>query len=176
VDVDADSVEAGIARMRSLIEQERYQETFDLAGDLLEIERVSKDETMVARVIYLLAEARWRAGDSDALDYCWKAVEADPCNEETMWLIREIEGLRSPHAREFRIVIHGRSSTLPFFAIYTVAADDEAEALRMAARFEDASIRDTVMLDRADPQEPVPDELKGVYWRSGTLFYGEDES
>ena len=131
---------------------------------------------VVSTATALRAEARLRKGDRDgALAACWKAIAVNSRCEEAMGLIREIEDLRSPNAREFRIVIHCVAKP-PYFAIYTVGADDENEAFRFASRFEAASNRDSLVIDRFEALEATPEHLKGVYWRSGTLFYDEEPS
>jgi tetratricopeptide (TPR) repeat protein len=164
--------EAAGARMRSFIEQRRYQEAFELGYGFLDLE---PNANTLSHIICLMAEALWKNGDRNALDFCWKAVEANPSNQDAMWLIREIEGRYSPRARGFRLVLRGQAE-LPFYVNYTVVADDEAEALRLAARFEDKAIRRSLRIEEAKPLEIEGDAPKGVYWRSGTVDYREEES
>jgi len=133
------------------------------------------DEDQAADVAGLYGEyanAVWRHGDAQqALALAWQAVSWWKQEETSLWLIREIEGMHSSHARYHHLIIEGvwselfdgEDSTSGFFVTYGVVADTPDEAFSLAVRFEPADVRETLRLDECDVSPEISDVPKGVY-------------
>ncbi len=97
-------------------------------------------------------------------------------------MIREIHGLRSGAAQYFRLVVHGRiPETSPerreaqgFYSTYDVVADTPDEALGFVRVLDTRGPAADWAVHEAKAVETRPDDLKGVYWAGGRVFYEEE--
>lgn len=161
-----------VSRVHALSELDRHDEAIAAARAALKEDEDAADEEK-ARLLYAIAYALWSKGDRDgALRVVWEAIALHPSNEDAMWLIREIENLKSKNAVHFRFVIEGMSRKRRFLVTCEVVADDEDEARELARRFEPAAVRDALMFDEFERIGPARDLPKGVYFRSDYMFEG----
>jgi tetratricopeptide (TPR) repeat protein len=161
-----------VSRAHALIELWRPDEAIAIAQAAL---AGNPDEETSARLHASIAHALLSKDDRDgALASAWDAIRASPSEEDAMWIIREMEQRHSETARQFRLIVRGVSADEgSFFASYVVVADDEDEAKELVARFEAEEVRASLAFDEIDSMDEAGDLPKGVYWRSGTVFYDE---
>jgi len=166
---NADSV----ARAHALSELNRHDEAIATAREALEEDDEADDEER-ARLQYSIAYALWSKKDREgALAALWEAIALHPSNEDAMWLIREIEQLRSKDAAQFRLIVEGEVKGRRFLVTSEVVADDEAEARTLAARFEPEALRGSLVFVEVKKLRKAAELPKGVYWRSDYIFEGE---
>jgi tetratricopeptide (TPR) repeat protein len=148
------------ARAHALTELDRYDEAVSIARAALDANDLDPEER--ARLHYSIAYALWSKGETDgALKAAWEAIALHPSNEDAMWLIREIEGLRSDAARYYRLIVRAPK----YDVSYAVVADDEDEARQLVTRFEPEGIRASLLFDEITTMRDADGLPKGVYWR-----------
>lgn len=119
----------------------------------------------------------------EALSQAWEALDLVDVESSALWVIRNIEGRRSPGARRFRLTVRGSwdepiadNEVIPqFFRHYEVVADSLDEALALVSPFEPEAVRASLSLEKSHDDGAAPDQPGGVYYRSGYIFFtGED--
>ena len=100
-----------------------------------------------------------------------------------MAVLRDVDGLWSDRARSFKLTVNIsfpddhllRAESAGFCVVCDVVADDLDEALYFVRRLEADEMGETFAIDRHRESEADPKLLKGVYWRSGRVFYGDED-
>lgn len=162
-----------VARAHALIELGRHDEAIATAQAALDESEDDPEEE--SRLQQSIASALWAKGAAgEALKAAWDAIALYPANEDAMWLIREIEQRHSSKAKQFRFIVEGTLGGRRFLATYEVVADDDSEARELAARFEPPAARDSLVFDEVKSLGKAGDLPKGVYWRSETVFEGDE--
>lgn len=108
----------------------------------------------------------------------WRRTE----HERLLWLIRELQPTRSPAAQYFRLLLHGAiapGSALAelgqgFFTPAHVVADSPEEAFALYLDLVEPEPGVELTVKEANPVEPRPDGIKGVYMAAaGRAVYEE---
>jgi tetratricopeptide (TPR) repeat protein len=171
---------AASVRAEILTERHQLDDAIAAARAALHSEADAKD---LAYLHMTLADALLEKGArSEALASAWDAIALDRGNERAQWIIREIEGQRSDSAKVFHLSLRGRweraidDEDRGFYVSYSVVADDEDEAVRLASRFEPEHVRASLTLNEAKEEKKCGETLpKGVYWAAGRAFFPEDD-
>lgn len=142
-----------------------------------------EDGPLRSRALVALADVgRRQSGDLEAArDLLCQAFEADPANPSVLWHLRELAPARSDEAGCYRVLVHGKLAESDcfceeaegFYASYDVVADDLDEALRYIRDLERVRSCSSLEIDEHELLEESPDQPKGVYSRSGWVFYDE---
>ncbi|MDX1907928.1 MAG: DUF5717 family protein [Bacteroidia bacterium] len=173
-------------QMTILDEQEEYAEIIDMAEDALaELPdpESTEDVDALSRIYMHIASAWWhKEKDKEtATDYIREAVELDRSNPDTLWLIREINGVRSEKARLFSLLVSGQledenANPVDFLATYAAIADSEEEALEMIRDFEvEAVDKDSLKVVESASDDNEDDDPKGLYMVGEFGFFSGDE-
>lgn len=168
----------------------RQKQAVQLAESVLldwdpQSERASEDAEIVARIAASYGRVCLTRGDpsTEIRDFAFQSLSIDPNSHSLLALIREIDALYSQNASYYLITINCKLPEIHsqykdvkgFFINYEVIADDPNEALNYIKSFEDSELQDNLLLERVELIEPCPDDAKGVFWRSGRIFYENEE-
>ncbi|HYO77158.1 MAG TPA: hypothetical protein VE010_11900 [Thermoanaerobaculia bacterium] len=166
----------------------RDDEAADLASRTLNAWRDENDadgQRDVAEMALVLGEIRMKRGEDRA------ALRADIIRwwgrtheKRLLWLIRELQLIRSADAKYFRLTVHGAiSADSPlatdaqgFYVSVEVVADTVDEALGYYAELSAAELGIGVALriSKSELIEQRAGDVKGVYSASGRIFYKGD--
>lgn len=110
-------------------------------------------------------------------------LEIEPSCEQLLTLLRDLDGQHSENARRFDMTLHAHlpqghalaDDAIGYYIVCHVVADNEEEAFQLVRRLESADLRPLLEIEEAHESEANPDQPKGVYWRSGRVFYGEED-
>lgn len=161
----------------------------DFANNLMESELWTPERYPPEDLSYVfsaLAGVYWQSGQGDkAAEQVWQAIELFKANEQAAWLIREMEGRYADGCRYFRLLLQGvwdapadeedPDAGSPFYTKYDVVAEDEAEALELAKRFEPEGVRDSLRIVETEVLNTAPDQPKGVYFTWDYYFFPAEE-
>lgn len=186
--VDAPELKLRVAEQWALTLQRmgRHEEAATLAERTLAENRGSETERdALARVAALLGRI-WLEGDHDRREIRQLALgwlEIDPGCDELLALVRDLDGQYSSNARRFDLMLDAelppqqrdRSGAVGFLVVCHVVADTPEEALEFARRLEPEELRPRLAIDGVKPSDPEPDSPKGVYWRSGRIYYSDED-
>lgn len=100
-----------------------------------------------------------------------------------MAVLRDVDGLWSDRARSFKLTVNVtfpddhllRAESAGFYVVCDVVADDVDEALYFVRRLEADDLGETFEIDQHRESDVDPQLLKGVYWRSGRVFYKDED-
>lgn len=100
-----------------------------------------------------------------------------------MAVLRDVDGLWSDKARSFKLTVNVtfpddhllRAESAGFFIVCDVVADNADEALDFVRRLEADDLGETFAIEQQRESEVDPQWLKGVYWRSGRVFYKDED-
>ena len=100
-----------------------------------------------------------------------------------MAVLRDVDGLWSDRARSFKLTVNVtfpddhllRAESAGFYVVCDVVADDVDEAMYFVRRLEAEDLGETFEIDQQRESDVDPQLLKGVYWRSGRVFYGDKD-
>jgi tetratricopeptide (TPR) repeat protein len=100
-----------------------------------------------------------------------------------MAVLRDVDGLWSDKARSFKLTVNVsfpedhllRGESAGFYVVCDVVADDVDEALYFVRRLEADDLGETFEIDQHRESDVDPQLLKGVYRRSGRVFYGDED-
>lgn len=177
VDAPEYATQRAVTRGRALNVLKRPSEALEEVRAALREEELEREDR--SNLQSIAAYALLQRGDRDeALREAWASIATFPSNRDAMWVVREIQNLRSDKARPYKITIGGASfveNARGFLATYEVLADDEEDALRFIRLFEPESIRDTITIRESKAGDEHSGDPKGVYWRSGYVFYEDDD-
>ncbi len=176
------------AKLGVLMDQEDHQGAIErFEGLALPLDGAQEAE-VAAQMEARYATALWRSGRAeDAERAVHRAIRLDKTNEDAQGLLRSLRcGGSSDEAICYTLMIQGpwqpdafpqtRPAAEPpigFFTTYQVVAEDLDEALRFIRAFEPPAVRDELVIEEVEAEEPSV-EPKGVYWTSGYAFYSDD--
>ena len=133
----------------------------------------------VGEIAFVVGDIRRVRGEDrdrllgDAIAW-WRATHHDTL----LWLIRELQGRRSPDSQYFRLMLHGRFSSEDaargFFTTADVVADSVEEALALLLEIDPFETDAEVTIKEATAVEPRPNDTKGVYWQAGRVYYKKE--
>lgn len=154
-DKEADDLAARtIAEWRDTNESEGKQELGALALDFGE-RRLERGDN---RLRLLLDAVAW-----------WRATRHDPL----LSLVRELHGRRSPDARYYRLMLHGKAATgSGYYTWIDVVADSPEEGLALYIELAPKEDDFELSIEETHDLEARPDGRKGVYSaKIGRAFY-----
>lgn len=174
-------------RINILRRLERMDEAAAMAESILAEELANKgDVDALARTATLLGRIRLEQGQ-DRTEIRqrilkWMELYRRACNP-LMALLRDVDGLWSDKARSFKLTLNVtfpehhllRAESAGFYLVCDVVADDADEALDFIRRLEADDLGETFEIDKQQESDVDPKLLKGVYWRSGRVFYRDDD-
>lgn len=165
----------------------RYDEAISRGEAILKDAAVAETEPQVLSAIMTeLGHAYWlgRKDAEHAVTMAMEALARSPSSEDALWLIREVEGTRSPTAKYYRMMIEGdwpepdeEGRELGFFATFDIVADSPDEALEYARHFEGQDVRVSLRMDECKELEARPNGPKGIYRYTPHYLFpkGQDE-
>jgi len=172
-------------RIGILRRQDRQDEAEALAESILAEGRGHQDGgDALARTAAMLGRIHLEQGrdrgEIRQLVFDW--IDRDRACVPLMALLRDVDGQCSDQAKSFELTVNVtfpddhvlRRESAGFYLVCGVVADDADEALEFIRRLEDDNLGETFEIDEQRDSEADPQLLKGVYWRSGRIFY-EDE-
>ncbi|ROL62187.1 hypothetical protein D9V86_01925 [Bacteroidetes/Chlorobi group bacterium ChocPot_Mid] len=127
----------------------------------------------LSEIYYLLASAmkELKYNNSAILDYALKAAHFNRLDKNTLWLIREVMSSFSDKTQLKRIQVKGKISysinseiiTDHFKTIYTIAAENNEEAMTLIKEFEREEIAQHLEIVKVFDLGPRPELPKGIY-------------
>lgn len=100
-------------------------------------------------------------------------------------MLRQVYHMESETAQHFRLLVRGTwfesieqyGETHPgFYSTFDIVADSAEEAMAFAAELEPDEVRESLVAEEISVLGPCPNDLKGVYNRTGYAFFGPDEA
>ncbi len=174
-------------RINILRRLERMDEAAAMAETVLAEEQANEvDVDALVRTAALLGRIRLEQGhDRNEIRQRilkWMELYRRACNP-LMALLRDVDGLWSDKARSFKLTLNVtfpedhllRAESAGFYLVCDVVADDADEALDFIRRLEADDLGETFEIDKQQESDVDPKLLKGVYWRSGRVFYRDDD-
>ena len=178
------TLRAGATKADALVALGRFDEAIELGERGLAQSTDDIEPTWLAFLEGTLGRAYW-AGRHDrdrALNLAWMALHHDRGQQESLWLVREVEHRVSSSAKYYRLLIEGlwdqpdeEGRELGFFTNYDVVADNQEEALEYARRTEPTAVQSSLSITEADEIEERPDTPCGVYVVGAYDFFPTDE-
>jgi tetratricopeptide (TPR) repeat protein len=144
-----------------------------------------EDADTLARTAALLGQI-WLEQDHDReeiLQLVLGWLEIEQGCEQLLAVLREVDGQHSPNARGFDMTLHAElpeghsfaDDPVGYYIVCHVVADNPEEALQFVRRLETEELSPRLEIEEARESEADPQMAKGVYWRSGRIFYGDEE-
>ncbi|HSG40745.1 MAG TPA: hypothetical protein VLE27_13975, partial [Thermoanaerobaculia bacterium] len=133
------------------------------------------DPDRLCSIVADVARVRLRRGDprQDIRAFLHQWLERQPGNPDLLAVIRDLDGLSSEASQYYRLLLRGRSSEGEgFYCHWHVVADSPEEALVFVQAL-DAPPAD-LSIEEWEIVEARPNEPKGVYWRSGRVYFEEE--
>lgn len=108
-------------------------------------------------------------------------LERDPANNDLLTLIRDIDGLYSETARDYRLLIRGQipegspmaGEAEGFYSRWEVLADSPEEALEFIRAIDTPAA--PLKVEEWEARKGRPRDPKGVYWRSGRVYFQDED-
>lgn len=168
----------------------QYQKAADLAKHL--IERILESEELFGQFTIELAGLLTELGnallngpkDSISARACYlQALRYVKDFQYAFAMLRQIYGQVSPDARHFRVVVRGHwhepieegASAPEFISTFELVADNLDEAMAQIRELEPEQVEPSLKIVDFQDVGPSPDDLKGVYWRTGYMFFEPEE-
>ncbi len=166
---------------------EQYHKAADLAKHLAErllgSEELFTQYTIeLAGIITELGIAVGRGNnDIDGARHCFiQALRYVKNFSYALAMLRQVYHMESATAQHFRLLLRGvwfepieqhGAANPGFYSTFDIVADNAEEAMAFAAELEPDEVRDSLVLEEVSVLGPCPDDLKGVYNRTGYAFY-----
>lgn len=122
-------------------------------------------------------------GDPHAARACYlQALRYVKHFQYALVMLRQLYEEQSPDARHFRVIARGRwpqpleegEAPPEFLSTFEAVADTVEEALSQFSELEPHEVQPTLKIEEFEDCGPSPDDLKGVYWRTGYMFFKEE--
>ncbi|HNB24969.1 MAG TPA: hypothetical protein PKZ32_21285, partial [Candidatus Melainabacteria bacterium] len=97
-------------------------------------------------------------------------------------MLRQVYHMESTEAQHFRLLVRGSwfepieqhgSGNPGFYSTFDIVADNAEEAMAFAAELEPDEVRDSLVVEEVSVLGPCPNDLKGVYNRTGYAFFDQ---
>lgn len=168
---------------------EQYHKAADLAKHLAEnllgSEELFTQYTIeLAGIITELGIAVGRGNnDIDGARHCFiQALRYVKNFSYALAMLRQVYHMESADAQHFRLLVRGvwfepieqhGSGNPGFYSTFDIVADNAEEAMAFAAELEPDEVRDSLVVEEVSVLGPCPNDLKGVYNRTGYAFYDQ---
>lgn len=166
---------------------EQYHKSADLAKHLAErllgSEELFTQYTIeLAGIITELGIAVGRGNnDIDGARHCFiQALRYVKNFSYALAMLRQVYHMESTEAQHFRLLVRGTwfepieqhgTGNPGFYSTFDIVADNAEEAMAFAAELEPDEVRDSLVVEEVSVLGPCPQDLKGVYNRTGYAFY-----
>lgn len=163
-------------RIGALTEMGEEREVERLGLQALSEAGEDADPGRLCSIVADIARVRLHRGDSrdDVRAFITQWLEREPGNPDLLAIIREIDGLSSEAAQYYRLLLRGHTSEdEDFYCHWHVVADSPEEALGFVRALDVPPAE--LSVEEWEIIEPRPNEPKGVYWRSGRVYFEEEE-
>lgn len=192
-EVDSDELHwPGLAlRVALLNGLEQHHKAADLAKHLAErllgSEELFTQYTIeLAGIITELGIAVGRGNnDIDGARHCFiQALRYVKNFSYALAMLRQVYHMESANAQHFRLLIRGtwfepieqHGPVNPgFYSTFDIVADNPEEAMAFASELEPDEVRDSLIVEEVSVLGPCPEDLKGVYNRTGYAFFVPDD-
>ncbi|HIA55352.1 MAG TPA: hypothetical protein EYN91_25260 [Candidatus Melainabacteria bacterium] len=168
---------------------EQYHKAADLAKHLAEnllgSEELFTQYTIeLAGIITELGIAVGRGNnDIDGARHCFiQALRYVKNFSYALAMLRQVYHMESADAQHFRLLVRGvwfepieqhGAGNPGFYSTFDIVADNAEEAMAFAAELEPDEVRDSLVVEEVSVLGPCPNDLKGVYNRTGYAFYDQ---
>lgn len=183
VDDPETAIWAAGLRVDSLTALGKREEAERLGLQILSEAGEDADTDPLCNIVLNIARIRLDRGDprSEVRAFAVQQLERDPGHNDLLALIRDIDGLYSETAQYYRLLIRGEipegdpmaGEAEGFYSNWQVLADSPEEALDFIRKIDRPAA--PLSLKEWEAAEPRPKDPKGVYWRSGRVYYQEKE-
>ncbi|HEX6902694.1 MAG TPA: hypothetical protein VF789_23450 [Thermoanaerobaculia bacterium] len=183
VDDPETAVWAAALRVDSLTALGRREEAERLGLQILSEAGEEADADPLCNVALNIARIRLDRGEPrpDVRVFAVQQLERNPGHNDLLALIRDIDGLYSETAQHYRLLIRGQipedhpmaGEAKGFYSNWQVLADSPEEALEFIRAIDRPAA--PLSLEQWEAAEPRPQDPKGVYWRSGRVYYQEED-
>ncbi len=188
-EVDSDDLHwPGLAlRVALLNGLDQHHKAADLAKHLAEVllgseELFTQYTIELAGIITELGIAVGRGNnDIDGARHCFiQALRYVKNFSYALAMLRQVYHMESVDAQHFRLLVRGTwfepieqhgSGNPGFYSTFDIVADNADEAMAFAAELEPDEVRESLVLEEVSVLGPCPEDLKGVYNRTGYAFY-----
>jgi len=168
---------------------EQYHKAADLAKHLAErllgSEELFTQYTIeLAGIITELGIAVGRGNnDIDGARHCFiQALRYVKNFSYALAMLRQVYHMESSEAQHFRLLVRGTwfepieqhgTGNPGFYSTFDIVADNAEEAMAFASELEPDEVRDSLVVEEVSVLGPCPNDLKGVYNRTGYAFYDQ---
>lgn len=178
-------------RTSALLKLKRWDEAEEAADAGLSIleqteEPGEAEHELCGRLFFHKAEANWAGGTGDvaaAREYAVQSWRMYPRRPEPLALVREIDGLRSERAKEWRLNVFCEPSdasraegTAGYFLPAWAIADTAEEAMSFLAALEPEQLGTPVSIEEQESIRDAPGELKGLLGAGGRHAFGPEDA
>ena len=178
VDDPETAIWAAALRVDSLTALGKREEAERLGLQVLSEAGEEADAEPLCNVALNIARIRLDRGDPrpDVRAFAVRQLERDPDNRDLLALLRDIDGLYSETARYYRLLVRGQipedhpmaGEAEGFYSNWQVLADSPEEALEFIRKIDPTA---ALSLEEWEAGEARPQDPKGVYWRSGRVYF-----
>lgn len=174
---------AASVRVETLAAMGERQEAERLGLQALSEAGGDADANRLGSIAATVARIRLERGDpkGDVRAFAVQGLEWEPGNADLLTIIRNIDGLYSETAQYYRLLIRGdipedgpmAGEAEGFYSNWHVVADSPEEAVDLIRTIDHPAA--FLSVEEWEVVEARPRDLKGVYWRSGRVYFeGED--
>jgi tetratricopeptide (TPR) repeat protein len=175
------------ARIEAMLQLGRLSEAIDLAQKYLDLESIDgSDEKCKGHIAALWGRAILRQGISKDIvrKKALKMTKLYANSIHLMTLIREIDAKHSRTAHYYRILAdvpmalaeQETNNACGYFITYYVMAENPDQGKAFIKEFESVDNTVDLTIDELEILESKPDDLIGIYWRSGRAYYGKEDT
>ncbi|MCI4671624.1 MAG: hypothetical protein MRZ79_26015 [Bacteroidia bacterium] len=156
---------------------------------LLSAPKDPEENQTLSNIYSRVATAYWyeEEDNADAIQYHLKrAIELDRTNQQSLWLIREMDQEYSEEAHIYELIVEGRLVLLddeeqevvyPFHSEYVVLANSPQDALEMIKEFEIEYVDKTSLeILEATSESNDEEEPLGIYYVGDLMFVDGEEA
>ncbi len=183
VDDPETAIWAAGLRVDSLTALGKGEEAERLGLQILSEAGEDADADPLCNIVLNIARIRLDRGDPrpDVRAFAVRQLERAPGHNDLLALLRDIDGLYSETAQYYRLVIRGEipegdpmaGEAEGFYSRWEVLADNPEEALDFIRGIDTPAA--PLKVEEWNVLEARPRDPKGVYWRSGRVYFQDED-